>query len=207
LGARLELAGGKAGQIGYFKQATFAMREATARRDPNKYAESQIAQASADALAEQIKILEHRLAKAQVVSPIAGVVVSGDLQRQIGAPVKTGEVLFEIAQLESLRAELSLPEDQIADVRVGQRGRLATVSRPEERLDFVVEQINPVAEVVKQRNVFKVRVRLLEVDPVGRHAWLRPGLEGVAKIDIDKRSYAWLWSRRLVQWVRMRFWW
>ena len=105
------------------------------------------------------------------------------------------------------RAELSVPEDQIADVRMGQRGRLATVSRPEERLDFVVEQINPVAEVVKQRNVFKVRVRLLEVDPVGRHAWLRPGLEGVAKIDIDKRSYAWLWSRRLVQWVRMRFWW
>lgn len=203
---RLKLAASKAEQMGYIKQATSAMREAVAKRDPSKFAECQIAQANADATAEQIKVLEYRIAKADIVSPIDGIVVSGDLERQIGAPVKTGDVLFEIAQLESLRAELSVPEDQIADVRVGQRGQLATVSRPDRRLDFVVERINPVAEVVKQRNVFKVRVRLLDVDLAGQHGWLRPGLEGVARVNIDKRSYAWLWTRRLTNWLRMRFW-
>jgi len=125
---------------------------------------------------------------------------------QIGAPVKTGDVLFEIAPLESLRAELSVPEDQIADVEVGQHGELATVGHPESKLSFVVERINPVAEVVNQINVFKVRVKLENVDLKGGQSWLRPGMEGVAKVDIGKKSYAWLWTRRLSNWVRMKLW-
>ncbi len=203
---RLQLASARAEQVGYIKQATSAMREAAVSRDPAKFAASQVAQANADALAEKIKVLDDKISKAGIVSPIDGIVVAGDLERQIGAPLKTGDVLFEIAQLESLRAELSVPEDQIADVKVGQRGQLATVSRPDDRIDFVVERINPVAEVVKQRNVFKVRVRLVDVDLEGRHAWLRPGLEGVARVDIDKRRYAWLWTHKLTNWLRMRFW-
>jgi multidrug resistance efflux pump len=203
---RLQLASSKAEQVGYLKQATAAMRDATVTRDASKLTESQIAQANADALAERIKVLEHRISKARLVSPIDGIVVAGDLERQIGAPVKTGDVLFEIAQLESLRAELAVPEDRIADVHEGQTGQLATVSYPDQRLDFVVERINPVAEVVKQQNVFKVRVRLTGVDLVGRHGWLRPGMEGIARVRIDMRSYAWLWTHRLVNWVRMRLW-
>ena len=30
---------------------------------------------------------------------------------------------------------------------------------------------------------------------------------GVAKVDIEKRRYAWIWTRQLVNWVRMRLWW
>jgi multidrug resistance efflux pump len=203
---RLQLSAAKAEQAGYLKQATAAMRDASVTRDPGKFAESQIAQANADALAEKIKILEHHLAQARLTSPINGIVVVGDLERQIGAPVKTGDVLFEIAQLESLRAELSVSEDQIADIREGQTGHLITVGHPDQQLDFVVERINPVAEVVKQKNVFKVRVRLTGVDLSGRHDWLRPGMEGVAYIQIGKRNYVWLWTHRLVNWVRMRLW-
>ena len=43
------------------------------------------------------------------------------------------------------------------------------------------------------------QVRLADVP-----AWMRPGMEGVAKVDIDRRTYAWLWTRRLVNWVRMK---
>jgi multidrug efflux pump subunit AcrA (membrane-fusion protein) len=203
---RLQLAAAKAEKIGYEKQATAALRDAAETRDRGKMAESQIAQANADKVAEQIKILEYRLAKANIVSPITGFVVTGDLERQIGAPVKTGDVLFEIALLESLRAELSMPEDQIADVEVGQSGQLATVGHPDEKIKFVVERINPIAEVVNNQNVFKVRVQLQDLDLQGRHRWLRPGMEGVAKVDIDKRSYAWLWTHRLTNWIRMKLW-
>jgi hypothetical protein len=129
------------------------------------------------------------------------VVLTGELNRRIGAPVKTGDVLFEVAPLPELRADVMVPEDQIGDVRTGQEGELATASYPDRRIRFVVEHVNPVAEVSKQQNAFKVRVRLLEVQP-----WMRPGMEGVAKITIDRRSYAWLWTRRLVNWVRMKLW-
>ena len=31
-------------------------------------------------------------------------------------------------------------------------------------------------------------------------------MEGVAKIDIDKRPYAWIWTRKIINWVRMKLW-
>jgi len=191
---RLQLAAAQAEQLGYKKQADAARRDA-------KTADEQIALANFDKTAAKLRLLEHRIRQARLYSPISGVVLTGELNRRIGAPVKTGDVLFEVAPLPELRADVMVPEDQIGDVRTGQEGELATASYPDRRIRFVVEHVNPVAEVVKQQNVFKVRVRLLEVQP-----WMRPGMEGVAKITIDRRSYAWLWTRRLVNWVRMKLW-
>lgn len=190
----LQLAQAKAEKLRYDK-------EADAARGRLNSAQVQIAEADADRLKAQIDLLQYRINQANITSPIGGIVVKGDLKRAIGAPVKTGDVLFEIAALESLRAELMVPEDQIADIRQGQQGHLATVSYPGQRIEFVVERVNPMAEVVNERNVFKVRVRLLATYP-----WMRPGMEGVAKISIGKRSYVWIWTRRFANWVRMKFW-
>jgi hypothetical protein len=145
--------------------------------------------------------LEYKIRQADLVSPIGGIVVKGDLKRQIGAPVKTGDVLFEIAPLESLRAQLLVPEDEIIDIDIGQEGYLATVSFPAQRIKFVVERINPMAEVVNNRNVFKVRVRLLQT-----RQWMRPGMEGVAKVSVGERRYIWIWTKRVVNWIRMKLW-
>ena len=94
-----------------------------------------------------------------------------------------------------------VPEDLIFDIEVGQEGKLATASYPGQPIKFVVERINPMAEVVSQRNVFKVRVRLLETYP-----WMRPGMEGVAKVSVGKRPYIWIWTRKITNWIRMELW-
>jgi multidrug resistance efflux pump len=167
----------------------------------NETAQAQIAQADADKAQAKIELLEYKIRQANLISPIGGIVVKGDLKHQIGAPVKTGDVLFEISPLESLRAQLLVPEDEIVDIDIGQEGYLATVSFPTQRIKFVVEQINPMAEVVNNRNVFKVRVRLLQT-----HQWMRPGMEGVAKVSVGKRRYIWIWTRRVVNWIRMKLW-
>ena len=191
---RLKLATAKAEKARYLKEASAAMRD-------GETAQRQIAEANADKVQAQIELLEYEIGRADIVSPISGVVVKGDLKRQIGAPVKVGDVLFEVCPLESLRAQLLVPEDQISDIEVGQKGQLATASEPGQRIKFVVERINPVAEVVNQRNVFKVRVQLLET-----YQWMRPGMEGVAKVSIGERRYAWIWSRKIVNWIRMKLW-
>ncbi len=154
-----------------------------------------------------MRLLEHQIGEATLVAPIDGTVVSGDLKRQIGAPVQTGDVLFEIAPLHALRAVLQVPEDRMTDLLAtgGEgniaSGTLASVAHPGDYIEFEVERINPVAEVVDQKNVFEVRVRLLQNRP-----WLRPGMKGVAKVDVGRRSYAYLWTRRAVNWVRMKLW-
>ena len=191
---RLQLAATKAEKAGYLKQVSAAMRD-------NETAQAQIAQADADKTQAQIELLEYKINQAELISPIGGIVVKGDLKRQIGAPVKTGDVLFEIAPLESLRAQLLVPEDEIVDIEVGQEGYLATVSFPAQRIKFTVERISPIAEVVNNRNVFRVRVRLMET-----RQWMRPGMEGVAKVEIGKRRYVWIWTRKVVNWIRMKLW-
>ncbi len=191
---RLSLAAAKAEKASYLKQASAAMRD-------SETAQAQIAQANADKIQAQIELLEYQISQASLVSPIGGVVVKGDLKRQIGAPVQVGDILFEVCPLESLRAQLMVPEDAIYDIKVGQEGYLATASYPGQRIKFMVERINPVAEVVNQRNVFKVRVQLLDT-----HSWMRPGMEGIAKVSVGKRRYVWIWTRKIVNWIRMKLW-
>ena len=192
---RLKLGEARAQREGYLKEADASTRD-------GQVARAQMAQAKAEETLATMELLDYKIRQAEIVSPISGIVVIGDLKRQIGAPVETGQVLFEVASLESLRAELAVPEDQILDVREGFEGELAVAGEPSQKVSFVVERINPVAEVVKQRNVVKVRVRLGE-----RHGWMKPGMEGVAKITINREhSYGWLWTRRLRNWLRMKLW-
>jgi len=191
---RLQLAAVKAEKAGYLKQASAAMRD-------GETAQAQIAQADADKAQAQIELLEYQISQASLISPLSGIVVKGDLKREIGTPVKVGDVLFEVCPIEALRAQLMVPEDEVYDIKIEQEGYLATASYPGKRIKFVVERINPIAEVVNQRNVFKVRVQLLETPK-----WMRPGMEGVAKVEIGKRHYAWIWTRKIINWIRMQLW-
>ncbi|HUV39723.1 MAG TPA: HlyD family efflux transporter periplasmic adaptor subunit [Planctomycetota bacterium] len=205
---RMQVAAKLAERDGYRKEAD------AARTEEKKEAQAQIADAKAARVTAEIDLLNDRIAKAEIRSELAGTVVSGDMKKKVGAPVKTGEQLFEVAPLASLRAVLSVPEDLIADVREadakaekqGKRaeGELAAASRPDVHVPFRLDRISPVAEVVNQKNVFKVRVALLNTPEAA--TGLSIGTEGAARIHIDRRRYAWIWSRRLVNWIRMKLW-
>ena len=191
---RLELAALKAQQQGHRKQRAASMRD-------GKTAEAQMAEAQIAKLAAEIRLIESHIKQATLVAPISGWLVSEDLERRLGAPVKAGDVLFEIARLELLRAELYVPAESIALVNIGQAGKLAAVGHPDQKIRFVVERITPLAEVVNQVNSFRVRARLLD-----RPKWMRPGMEGLARIDVGKKRYVWIWTHRLTDWLRMKLW-
>jgi hypothetical protein len=35
---------------------------------------------------------------------------------------------------------------------------------------------------------------------------LRPGMEGVGKVAIGERRLIWIWTHKLIDWVRLAFW-
>ncbi|MBN1973504.1 MAG: HlyD family efflux transporter periplasmic adaptor subunit [Sedimentisphaerales bacterium] len=177
------------------------IKQALAYSDKNELAEAAISREKVKEVDAEIEYLNYQINHASLISPMSGIVVKGDLKRQIGSPVKVGDVMFEVCPLEALRAQIHVPEDQIFDVQAGQEGELALVSDPGRKIRFVVEKINPIAEVENQRNIFKVQVQLGET-----YRGMRPGMEGVAKVTIGKRRYAWIWSRKVVNWVRMKLW-
>lgn len=182
-------------QITADKEAKMASRD-------GKLVERQIAEARSASVQAQIEYLDWQIEHAVIRSPIGGTVVVGDLKQKLGAPVAKGDVLFEVAPLDTLRAELLVDDHKVGDISgVGAEGRLASAAYPGRKLSFEVEQIYPIAEVVDGRNVFRVRVKLIEPEP-----WAKPGIEGVAKIDAGRAPIGWVWTRDAVNWVRMKLW-
>ena len=149
----------------------------------------------------QLALLDEQIARAAIRAPFDGIVVRGDLSQQVGASLRRGDELFVIAPLDSYRVILGVDEGQIADVSVGQQGRLVLSALPDSALDLTVERMTPVAEAREGRTVFRVEAALDA--PTLR---LRPGMEGVAKIDVDERLLAWIWTRGLIDWIKLALW-
>ncbi len=180
------------------EQYTREYRSAMASHDR---AQVSILSAQMDQARAELKLVEEQLARMRVVAPFAGVVVSGDLSQSLGAPVGRGDVLFEVAPLDSYRLILRVEENGIQDLEVGQRGQLRLSGLPGENLPFTVERITPVSETDNKTNFFRVEARLLET-----HALLRPGMEGVGKIGIGERKLIWVWTHRLIDWLHLWLW-
>src|SRR5262249_30048505 len=87
-------------------------------------AQAQVTAAQVDQAAAQLALLTDQLSRARLVTPFKGVVVSGDLSQSLGAPVERGQVLFEVAPLDSYRVVLQVDEREVARVTAGQRGHL-----------------------------------------------------------------------------------
>jgi multidrug efflux pump subunit AcrA (membrane-fusion protein) len=142
-----------------------------------------------------------KLARVRISAPFDGVVVRGDLTQELGSPVEQGKVLFEIAPLDSWRVILKVDERDIAFVAAGAHGEIVLTSLPGQSFGFKVRQVTSVSTAEEGRNYFRVEAGVPEGAPK-----LRPGMEGVAKIEAGQRSLLWIWSRRLIDWTRLAIW-
>ncbi len=149
----------------------------------------------------QLELIEEQLARTLITAPFDGIVVSGDLSQSLGAPVQRGDVLFEIAPRGSYRIILKVDERDIDDVREGQQGSMILSALPETPLPLAVSLITPVTTAAEGRNVFTVEATLGEIP-----RRLRPGMQGVGKIDVGERRLIWIWTRAFVHWLRVKTW-
>ena len=176
-------------------------RQADESRAAREYGRTRVLAAQIDEARAELARLEDRLERTRVVAPFAGLVVSGDLSQSLGAAVSRGDVLFEVAPLERYRVLLEVDEEQIADVAVGQSGTLLLAAVPNEPIAFEVTKVTPVAAAEDGRNFFRVEGTLAESSPQ-----LRPGMEGVGKIDVDRRRLIWIWTRGFRNFLRLWVW-
>ena len=173
-------------------------RAAVASRDR---AEARIAHARLEQARAELDLVEEQLARTWLVAPFAGVVAVGDLSRELGRPLERGEVLFEIAPLDRYRIVLEVDETEIDEVEVGQPGRLKLTAQPDDDLALVVERVVPIAVSEDGRNFFRVEAALEAHD-----ASLRPGMEGIGKIDAGRRSLLWIHTHAMLDWLRLHIW-
>ncbi len=149
----------------------------------------------------ELALLEEQMSRARILAPFGGLVVNGDLSQSLGAPVDAGQLLYEVAPLESYRLMLRVDERDIRDVRPGQKGTLILTSLPESRFGLQVTKVTPVSVAEEGRNHFIVEASLDEISER-----LRPGMEGFAKVEVDRRRLIWIWTHDLIDWARLWVW-
>ena len=174
-----------------YDKALSANQRADALRDKSELDE-------ADA---QIRLAEAELARSRMTAPFDGLILSGDLTQSIGAAVRRGDVLFQIAPLKDYRVQLLVDESQIADVAPGETGELVAAALPDTEFPFTVDRVTPVANAQEGHNYFAVDGHLTRISER-----LRPGMDGVGKINVGKRRLAWVWFRSLIHWLRISTW-
>ncbi len=150
----------------------------------------------------QLALAEEKLARATLIAPFDGVVVSGDLSQQIGTPVEQGRLLFEIAPLADYRVVLQVDDRDMARLATAQRGELVLSSLPGLNLPITVTTITPVATQRDGRNVFRVEAQI----DGGNPARLRPGMEGIGKVGVGQHSLLWIWTHGFTDWLRLTLW-
>ena len=180
------------------EQAVRKQRQALASQDRGGMVvlAAQIAQSDA-----QLILINDKLARATLLAPFAGVVVSGDLSQLLGTPVEQGKLLFQVAPLDAYRVILEVDERDIAHLAVGEKGELTLSGLADQRLDISVKQITPVSSQQEGRNFFRVEANL--DTPTDR---VRPGMEGVAKVEVGNRKLIWIWTHSLTDWLRAWVW-
>ena len=149
------------------------------------------------------RVLQQRN-QADIRAPFAGVIVEGKRKDLLGAPVRKGDGLFRLAQIEGLYGQLELPETLIRFLETGAEGELALLAQPDQRIPFRVTGVVPMAQVKGQQgNHFIVKVVFSRTP----ESWWRPGMSGVGRIEAGRRPIIWLWTYRLIDILRMRLWW
>jgi RND family efflux transporter MFP subunit len=180
------------------EQMSRRYRQAAAEQDRAAMA---VTAAQVDQAQAQLALVQERLGRATLRAPFDGVVVLGDLSQLLGTPVEQGKVLFEVAPLDAYRVVMNVDERDIAHIRAGQRGELALSGLPYALQAFTVRQVTPVSTPQDGRNFFRVEA---ELD--ASTARLRPGMEGIGKVEVGERRLVWIWTHSLVEWLQLWAW-
>ncbi len=173
-------------------------QEALATRDRSQIS---VLRARLEQIDAELNLVNAQVSRAQMHAPYTGVVISGDLSQALNAPVKQGEVLFEIAPLTGYRVIMEVNEYDLASVKSGATGYLRLAAMPQMRLPFTVNRIMPVAESGDGYSFFRVEAHVSELPPE-----LRPGMRGVAKIEAGQKSLLWRWTHTVIDRVRLLVW-
>ncbi|MCC9603142.1 efflux RND transporter periplasmic adaptor subunit [Stieleria sp. JC731] len=165
-----------------------------------KVAEGQQAALKFRELSRKRDLIESRLSRLQVVSPIDGIVVNGDLERSIGMTMEMGQAVLEIAPLEQMVVELEIPESEVGFVEPKTPARVRLSGLRDLVIDQPIKSILPAAEIRDEQNVF-----IAKIEVQNSAGQLRPGMRGEAIAYGPIRP--WLWSsirdvlERVIWWI------
>lgn len=186
----------------YDKQADDALRK-------GDNASASQARARADQARARMELAALNVERASIRSPIDGTIISPDIRERVGSMLKAGDPMIEVADLGTMKIIAKVDDRDIGYIQVGQTGEISPKADPSKTVAFMVDQIVPLSQAEQGVNAFEVRATFVAPEQLSDHEkrWLLPGLEGQAKFNTERRSFAWILSRRIVDQMRVWLWW
>jgi len=130
---------------------------------------------------------EERRARANVLTaPFAGEVLDLDLSQRAGQHLEMGESFCTVAALDSVEAVVDVPEQRIGQVRLGAPVAIKVMAFPAHTFTGRVREVGWRGRAdAKGIARFQVRVAVANPDLL-----LRPGMSGIGKATLGRRSLA-----------------
>jgi len=172
-------------------------------RSQDYLADMRIAQARLDRSRIELKRILYLLDQAKVKAPFEGIVVQGERQKLLSAPVREGDTLYKIAQLKDYYIQLDVEEQDIHEIELGHVGKITFISRPELKFPVQIIQISNIAQVKDKKNIFEVKASLLD----SPQRWWRAGMSGMGQIDVGYRRIIWIYTHRTLDYLYLHHWW
>ena len=149
----------------------------------------------------KLAMVDRRIEQATITAPIDGVIVVGDLRKWISSVVAQGDPLFQVAPMDRWTLELQVPEASSAELSPDLAGSFATYARPQDVRRFRISRVLAAAQARDTRNVY-----IAEADVDARNDWIRPGMEGIARIQLGPKPVWWIAFHRVIDYLRIHLW-
>jgi len=140
----------------------------------------------------------------RVVSPISGLITTPKLKEKVGQNVKKGDLIAQVHELKTIRAEIAVSENEMGDVQVGQEVILKARAYPYKSFYGKISSLATTA--IKGDNGQPTRTVLVTTEIDNDSFLLKPEMSGNAKIYCGRRSIIDLVTRRFVHYIRVEFW-
>lgn len=183
---------------GKMQQVRREYRDALASQDMVKV---RVVSSQSNQIAAEKELAVERLKQTHLYAPFDGVVIEGDLSKKIGVPLERGVTLFKIAPLAGYRVILKVDERSISYIKQGQTGELTLTSMPNMKLPLTIRSITAIANAEDGDNIFRVEASLDKATTS-----LRPGMEGIGKINAGRATLLWIWTHDMVDRVKLWYW-
>jgi multidrug efflux pump subunit AcrA (membrane-fusion protein) len=197
------------------RELDLAEQELRQARASGDLAAAQAAERNRERLALEWAEARRKREELMLLSPIAGVVTTPQVEQRVGEYLEEGALLAVIADRSHVRARVLVLDSELEDFVEGSRVSLKVRALPLETFSGRVERILPAAAADRpvaapapterhgQELYNYIAVTLDIPNPQGK---LREGMTGTAKIYGRRYPLAWRGARVTYRWARSQIW-
>jgi RND family efflux transporter MFP subunit len=181
-----------------YESSMMQMNRALAANDGS---EAGVHRVQADYWKAEVDRAGQSLERAQLRSPIDGLVATPHVENFAGRKLQQGDTFAEVVDTSQATVDVAVSDSEAALLKRGQKAVVKLNSYPTRTFPGAVVVVSPKAEIVHETPVFYARVALPNADGA-----IRTGMEGRGKVRIGWYPAAYVFFRGPFLWAYSKIW-